>query len=243
MQTTTLPRPEARHVKHRQYAAYAFMLLLASIAAFVGYRTVNSAQVIYHKAESLFSNGAFAQAIPLYETVLDARLKKGKPLQRLFEANLRQGRGAEAVAAFDRLADRLKNTQDVVALANIFESQGRWQEAVDVFRRYETLWSESPPAMMHLADLYRNAADFDSAQREYRRALAKAPASLYARFRLAEVLAWSKRYDESIEMLRSILADDPDHRLTRLFLARVLSWNDRPGEAIIEYQKVLGERQ
>lgn len=236
-----MSNPVTHHIKRKQYAVFAMLLIVTTVIVAGVYRKINTAAIRYRSAERLFKSGRYQQAIPLYETAFKAGVKNGD-IRHLIAAYQKTGFGSDAFARFSHLDHMVRDRFAVSALVDLYASNTYLDEAIGLLKRTASLWDKDPAIMTQLADLYRRKKDYISAESWYRKAFGRSDGYLRARFHLAEMLAWQKRYKEAISQFQLILKTDPKERLARIHLARVLGWSGRLEEAIYEYQVALGEK-
>lgn len=228
-------------IRARQIRAYALILLMAGAASSWGYHHLQDAFVALHQAERHFDRGEWRAAIPLYRRALEKGGAGDRGIRHLVEAYRKAGDADGAAAFLESLTRDSARPGIVLALARLYEAEGRWDAIIALLQPRASRRPESPAVARRLADAYRNSERLEQAIRWYRRALEARPGSFYIRFRLAEVLSWNRQYEEAAEWFRSLLQQDPGHRPSRLYLARVLSWSGRLEEAIVQYRILLGE--
>ena len=190
--------------RRTQHWAYVLILLLAGAGSSWAYREFQGAYVALYQAERRFERMDFAGSIPLYQRALQEGVVQDRAVRRLVEAYRRVG-NAEAAASFLATLARQNDTPSIVlALADLYESEGRWNEVISLLLPHGSRWSASSTVARRLADAYRNTHRPEEAIRWYRRAMAVRPESFYIRFRLAELLAWNRQYAEAARLFHSI---------------------------------------
>ena len=157
-------------------------------------------------AGKAMENGDYGVAARFYQTVADAVPASAEPLLGLGEAELAQGRLAEAESAFRtavRLSPETAETND--ALGRVLVSKGAFLEAIQYFRR---ALAKAPSAPLHnkLGVAHDLMGDGEAAQRHYRAALELDPETVTARNNLALSLAISERYPEAIAEMERVAA-------------------------------------
>lgn len=188
-------------------------------------------------AGKAMESGDYGVAARFYQTVADAVPASAEPLLGLGEAELAQGRLAEAEGAFRaavRLSPEAADTND--ALGRVLVSKGAFLEAIQHFRR---ALAKAPSASLHnkLGVAHDLMGDGAAAQRHYRAALELDPETVTARNNLALSLAISERYPEAIAEMERVAARPDATRRHRQNLAFVYGMAGR----LEDTARVLGK--
>ena len=143
-------------------------------------------------------------------------------LLTLATLDARQGAVDEALDALDRLRDEYAgasslNANGMLLRGRLLEREGRWPEALDVFRSLPVRHPLSDPALLaplevvahykRVEDATETAAALERAEREYRELLTRYPShqtTLPIRTKLAQVLAMQHRNEEALVELMGI---------------------------------------
>ena len=93
--------------------------------------------------------------------------------------------------------------------AVVFEREGRFELAIDQYRRVLEEEPDNTAVLVRTAKLLSWTNQFDEALVLLDQALAKEPEMPEALFRKAQVLSWMERYPESIDLFKRFLESDP----------------------------------
>lgn len=149
----------------------AFLLAVAVLTT-LAYRYFHQDWILYRRAETLFSDRAYAVAIPLYEELWREGFQPPGLLKHLGSAYLATGRGEQARAVFERMLARGEDRVGTMKeLAALYEARGRFREAVAL---YQAVLRESPgddTVRVHLGRLLFWTGRLDEAIHQYRTAL------------------------------------------------------------------------
>jgi len=149
----------------------AFLLAVASLTA-VAYRLCHPEWVIYRKAETLFSNHAYARALPLYEELRKRGFDASGLLRNLGSAYLAAGKEHEARAVFEEMMARGEDRLGVMKeLALLYVGTGRFEEAAVLFRAVLQQDPDDRSVRIRLARILFWTGRNEEAIHEYRKAL------------------------------------------------------------------------
>jgi tetratricopeptide (TPR) repeat protein len=168
-------------------------------------------------------------------------------------ASLRANRRGEAVAAIERvLALDPRNATALAGLAEIYEADGRWEEAGATWARYEKIQTEEPEARLRHADALLKAGNRQGALRVLEEARAGFPEDGRIRVRFEElhvdvpgllskalVSSASGRLPEAIALLDRILVQEPDNINALVSKGIALRRSGRGAEALSLFDAAL----
>ncbi|GIW93188.1 MAG: hypothetical protein KatS3mg110_1229 [Pirellulaceae bacterium] len=126
-----------------------------------------------------------------------------------------------------------------VQAARLFESQGKWDRAIQSYQDALKTDSRYEPALLGLARLYDRRGHFAEAERWYRRAAELNPTSAAAKNDWAMCVARQGRLADAIPLWRQAAHLAPDEPLYRNNLARALVQSGRYDEAYAELAAVF----
>lgn len=161
-------------------------------------------------------------AIPDLEAMLQLQVQAGDA----------QGAGGTASSlvkiqpgheAANRVLDEALSTRRAQARerAEALTAEGRYQEAVEAYRRYQEEYGAQAEISLLVCRLLSWAKDFEGAVTSYRSYLQARPEDDAARAELGLVLTWMRRTREAEEEYASILARNPQDANAALRLARI----------------------
>ena len=133
-------------------------------------------------------------------------------------------------------------TENVTAhnnLGNHLLEAGRFEEAIDHFRRAVDIMPECAEAHNNLGNALAKVGQSDEAIVHFHRALDFKPDYATAYYNLGSVLADRGRPDEAIRCLRTALEIQPGHLKALNNLGNVLAATGRLGEAVACYRKAV----
>ena len=123
--------------------------------------------------------------------------------------------------------------------AVVFEREGRFELAIDQYRRVLEEEPDNTAVLVRTAKLLSWTNQFDEALVLLDQALAKEPEMPEALFRKAQVLSWMERYPESIDLFKRFLESDPADPDGLAGLARVYFWSGRYNMAVETFGKAI----
>jgi Tfp pilus assembly protein PilF len=169
----------------------------------------------------------------------------------VFESNLNLGislgkLGSPDAAKYLAAATTLKPTSHPdegyfrawLSLGHVLASQNP-KSAAEAFQQAAKFKPKDPEPHLSAAQLYGQAKDTASAEREYKAALALYPNSKDAITGLANLYLVAKRLPEAEETLRKVVTGDASNANAQLQLARVLAAENKGDEAGAAYETVL----
>ena len=167
------------------------------------------------------------------------------------------GRSKQAIKSFAAAIDLDQDRYDAaLALAGVHMNLGRFNEAVDLVKRYESLIDTSPRYLDQAARIYINVGLADRAVPLLRKAVELQPEAEPLRANLAECLVFIGEIDEAAAIYLELLEKHPDHQrnhyeYSRLRRARdaahveqmidVLDRSSRPPEGNVFLYYALGK--
>jgi tetratricopeptide (TPR) repeat protein len=212
-----------------------WMLLIAWLVS--GPAQAQSLQQARDKVDA----GLYSQALPIYETLLQAQPSSTDLLIETARVYGFADRHKEAVAAYRRVIELDPGRHKDVAAALAWQTlwSGDAAAALPLFvqaRDFITepkaraeLWRGTGEACVETGD---NACALDA----YRHALALQPADTDLQRRIALVLLWMDDYTQAEEAWRALLAQDPKDRRAQAGLARTINAAGRHNEAVRLYR-------
>ena len=149
----------------------AFLLTVAALTT-LAYRYAHRDWIVYRRAESLFHDRAYAEAIPLYEALWRQGFQAPGLLKHLGSAYLAVGRNEGARAVFERmLAQGVDRPGTLKELAALYEGRGRFREAAALYRAVLEETPDDAAVRVRLARLLFWSGRLDEAIHQYRIAL------------------------------------------------------------------------
>jgi len=149
--------------------------LAAALLVAVGCQTPRA--VDRARAEQLARSGQSAEAIQLFEQIVEQNPADVDARNWVARLELRLGRADQAEAGFRSIMREHPADVDArIGLGAALTRKGAWREALDVLRAAERDAGENPDLFGALARAYRRAGDDRRALEYYRRARALAPA-------------------------------------------------------------------
>ena len=130
----------------------------------------------------------------------------------------------------------------ILEVAQMFEAQRQYPEAIAAYRRYLLLKPEDDAVWGSFAKLLSWQGEYGEAVSVYRDILKRHPLDLEIRTALARVLSWQKEFDEAQQMYEAVLVEDPSQLDARSGLADVLLWSGRSRDALRYYEQVFASR-
>lgn len=190
-------------------------------------------QIYRHKRDFASARDAQRRALELDPDNLEVRYND----VNLLEA---EGKNAEAILALQKIIDSTAPGGDAPARANrvillerlglLYRNNEQYAEAVKTFEQMPVADPDSGArAAAQVMDTWRQAREFDKAEKAAEAAIAKYPDTRIVRLVRSSVLADIGRYDEAIKSLESMLGGKDD-RETQIALAQILDKAKRYNE-------------
>ncbi len=195
------------------------------------------------RALQAFSQQQYAQAVPLFQALLQKNPRMLDAWENLGTALQKLGRQSEALAAFQR-AMELSGGSTHVALgtANVLLDMGRFDEAAE----HAKLGLETSPAVAHdlLARVALARDDLPAAEREAKAALEARGSRLGPLMTMASIQVRAEKLDEALRLLDEAEAGrDPAVKMAGLQLLRgdVLARLGRPADAEQAFRREIAD--
>ena len=195
------------------------------------------------RALHAFSLQQYAQAVPLFQALLDKNPLMLDAWENLATSLQKLGRQSEALAAFQR-AMELSGGSTHVALgtANVLLDMGRFDEAAE----HAKLCLETSPAVAHdlLARIALARDDLPTAEREARQALAARGSRLGPLMTMASIQIKAEKLEEALRLLDEAEAGrDPAVKMAGLQMLRgdVLARLGRPADAEQAFRREIAD--
>jgi tetratricopeptide (TPR) repeat protein len=164
-----------------------------------------------------------ADAIGVYERVLEIEPGDEESLDRLIELQTRLGRWSSLLETYERKAEVVSDPdarkQLFTAMGRVYETQlDDSDKAIDAYQRVLEIDPDNLPALGHLDGLFESTGrwrDLLQVLERQSELLGHEDASLELRFRIAEL--WRRHLEEptqAIEIYRDVLSEAPDHQKT-----------------------------
>ncbi len=194
----------------------------------------------YQLAAHLQLTGRPAEALGIYEEILEKRpdheescVGRGKVLSAM-------GRHGEAAQAFGACLERFPLLfQAHLGLGLALLKGGRTEEAARALARGELLRPEKADLPAYLGVALKRLGRRDAAEKALRRSLALDPRHVPSLYNLGRLALGEGRRGEAEVLWRRALDIDPGNTQVRLGLAGLLVRKGRPKEAAAEYRRVL----
>ncbi|MBN2430650.1 MAG: tetratricopeptide repeat protein [Acidobacteria bacterium] len=120
-----------------------------------------------------------------------------------------------------QLAEQPENTGMLGQLGLLLAKSGRFEEAINVFRRVRELDPPSPPALAALAELHRRRCHFEASQQLLNQALALAPAEPVLKILAARLAMDRMDFPQARAVLTDFPADHPQRATALAQLAEI----------------------
>ncbi len=153
--------------------------------------------------------GEFQKALELHEKALEAHPGNLRVLLFLVDDYLAVGQLSEAARVLNKIiAKDDSNRTALIALRDIQEQQGDWEDAVETQRKFNKATNKEPESQAHLIGLryqvaagYLEAGDTEKAVKILRDILKEAPDFVAATVALGEARIRSGKVDEGLKVL------------------------------------------
>lgn len=165
-------------------------------------RLRNRDQELVEEAQDLEQRRRFAEALELYEQVLERRPADPFPLLRRAVLLMTMERHAEALAAYDEGVQRLPGNQELATgRVSALRALGRTEEARAAAEDAVERWPEEPMPYLVRGQLDADAGDVPRARASFQRFTALAPGDLRGRILEARILRSTSRPEEAAYVL------------------------------------------
>jgi len=136
-----------------------------------------------------------------------------------------------------------RDTRSLLESAHALMQQGRYPEAIEMYRRAMTLAPRNELAEIGLSNAYRAVHNYEEARSILQTARREHPKSVAVLSALGSLEMEAESFDAAIEALRAAVAIAPDEvRLRNLLGSAYLSKGDSK-TALVEFEKVLARDQ
>lgn len=167
-----------------------------------------------------------------------------RPFIYLGDAYLRDGRVAEAVAAFTHVVRRDPSFMlAYVQLGKLYQQQGQDALAVDILQRGLTVDRTDPDLWATLAESYRLQQDWPQSLNAYEQAVMLAPGDAGLRNNLGNIYQVFGRGEDALEQHQQALALIPADAETLLNLGNAQLMLEQFTAAIASYKQALAVRE
>ncbi len=124
-------------------------------------------------------------------------------------------------------------------LGNYLFSQGRYEEAVEMFKKALQIKPDDPNEHNVLGSVYLHLKRFDEAAREFKMALSLNPMHIEARYNLGGVLSFQGKVNEAIEEYKKLLSINPTYIDAYYNLGIIFYHEGNIEEAVTNFLKVV----
>ena len=167
-----------------------------------------------------------------------------RPFIYLGDAHMRDGRVAEAVAAFVHVVRRDPGyTPAYVKLGKLYQSQSRDALAADILEKGLGVDRADPEIWAGLAELYRRRQDWQQSLDAYERAVALAPEDAGLRNNLGNTYQVFGRGEDGLAQHQKALALVPGDAETLLNLGNAHMMLQQFNQAVSHYRQALAVRE
>lgn len=147
-------------------------LIAIALLTTVAYHVLKPDWVLFRNAERRFSNKAYAQAIPLYNRLLDNGFETPSLLNHLGTSYIATGQFSEAATIFENILKRNPSMLPAMTeLAQIYVAFGRFQNAIPLYQSFLDKQPDNRSVRILLARVLSWSGRLDEAVVQYRKAL------------------------------------------------------------------------
>ena len=203
-----------------------------------------AAEDYFFKANELYDQGKFKEAVPLYRAAIDEGRYEPFAWFNLGNAMVQLDRKQVAMVAYKRTVELLPNFEKAwMLLGDLYYLADSPGDAIAAYRRAIELGVESDHVHFALAECYLKGRDWTLAQKNFERALQLNPDRMDAWYGLAEV--YEKLYRsmdstrQSLNEMENGLLMDPENVSARRYLAQMYVKNESPWMAIFTLEEGL----
>lgn len=132
-----------------------------------------------------------------------------------------------------------KDTQSLLASAHGLLQQGRFPEAIEIYRGVLALPPRNESAETGLAEAYRGVHNYEEARSILQTARRKHPKSVAVLSALGSLEIEAESYDAAIEALRAAVEITPDDARVRNLLGSAYLSKGDSAAALVEFERVL----
>ncbi len=189
-------------------------------------------QTLYFLADVRRARGDYAGAREALAPILASAPANVAALAKLAEVEMYAGEFERSETLYRKVVDQRGNKSDLTNLGNAVFFQGRWAEAIDLYRRASALAPNDPLPIANLADALWAAGDRAAAAQEYQRGLALCERQLASGRRTrtlldlrARCLAHLGRGEEAVLAAQDAIREFPDNPETTFVAALVAAIN------------------
>jgi tetratricopeptide (TPR) repeat protein len=213
------------------------ILILIRASAF----STQSPDQILNQANSLYSNGRYAQAILLYRK---AEERGANPVATSFNtANslFQLNRFPEAAAAY-RKAVNFSNGEFAPALANlaaVLYRIGEYAESIATYRRALNLDSENASAWIYLAEAYQKTGDNVGALQALEKARRIDSTDISLVYQQSEVHIAMEEFEAAAKLVREGYAKNSEETDFLVYLGDIYRLNKNFSESVAAYREAL----
>ena len=166
----------------------------------------HAADDYFFKANELYDQGKFKEAVPLYRAAIDEGRYEPFAWFNLGNALVQLDRKQVAMVAYKRTVELLPNFEKAwMLLGDLYYLADSPGDAIAAYRRAIELGVESDHVHFALAECYLKGRDWTLAQKNFERALQLNPDRMDAWYGLAEVYEKLGDYEYAIKTLQNAL--------------------------------------
>ena len=166
----------------------------------------HAAEDYFFKANELYDQGKFKEAVPLYRAAIDEGRYEPFAWFNLGNAMVQLDRKQVALVAYKRTVELLPTFEKAwMLMGDLYYLSGDVGEAIASYNRAIELGVESDHVHFALAECYLKGRDWTLAQKNFERALALNPDRMDAWYGLAEVYEKLGDYEYAIKTLQNAL--------------------------------------
>jgi tetratricopeptide (TPR) repeat protein len=212
---------------------------------------------IIEKGISCFKTREYANALNIFNEVIESGTKSAEPYFYLGNIFHMKGEVGKAIKAFNKVLELEPNHTDAaISLSILYNDIGKYEEGKRIFektnQRVKASAQSSAPEDQHinkkfsfkhyeLADLYLSYNRFDEALFEYNKAASLDPSNLEIRIKLAKVYAKKGFVHKAFDELKRLKNESPTFLPARIALGVLYYANGNIIEAQSEWEKVLSK--
>ena len=127
---------------------------------------------------------------------------------------------------------------ELMAEAEKYAIEGKWEEALDYSKKARKLQQNSPEAIILTTLAYEKNGKINEALEEIRKAVKIAPNEYFVQYTYGRILYRFKKNDQSIEALKKALQLRPESTEARALLARIATEQKEMTTALSSFSKL-----
>ncbi len=174
------------------------------LAFFLSFNSFSSAEDYFKKANELYDQGKFKEAVPLYRAAIKEEQYEPFAWFNLGNTLVQLGKNNVAMVAYRRTTELMPGfVKAWMLLGDIYYLSGDPGLAIAAYNRALEIGEETDHIHFALAECYLKGRDYTLAQRHFERALYLNPDRMDAWFGLAEVYEKLGDYEYAIKTLNN----------------------------------------